>query len=486
MFAVAGLLAPAVYYLLALPYIDTTHASQAQTYLNNLRSGGSSFLWTFDDRNDLIPASLSQFDTLEIADGKISLTSPGVNAFLSLNFRGNVASADTFSKLEIVIRSDRATRMLLFHRPAPDSPVHATHPILLAEGEQTLVLDAGKRSWEALFFEPGNKRPVDRAPSRWGGDTGTVWSLRIHPATTPDARIEILEVRLLPAGPRPDATLATLTWPCNDNATSADVVICLPPSPGFLGAAGRLDRQQQLRSNNPAAWVSAATPANAETSVRFGPWFWHAVSSVSLLLLLGVLTTGQSAWKAPAELILWLGTVVAAMADPSTLLFMATLLASALLVWRSGWRPFGSQSIASAWQSAGWFVLACSALLGLIAVLHSYGARDVTDRLFVYPLWAPAQQLVLGPIIVTRLTQMGLRPPWIMIGGGFLFGLLHFPNWELMCLTGAAGCFWAWSFWRYQQLGPAIASHIIIALLAFHLLPPSLLWSGSVGARFFL
>lgn len=482
--AAAGLLAPVVYYLLAIPWIDRTHAAQAQSYLKDLQLGTSSFQWTFDRSNDLIPASLDQFEALTVADGQVSLTSPGVNAFLSLNFRGRVASARSFSRLEIDVYSDRDSRMLLFHRPGPASPVHATHPLRLKEGDQTLILDAGQLEWEALVFEAGNKRPVDRAPSRWGGENGTVWSLRIHPATTPGTAVRISEIRLLPDNPAPDTEMTTLPWPCDSGAAHSDVVQCQPPDSGFLGAAGRMQKQEQLRVSNPAVWVFSALADEDEPGVA-KPWFWFAISAISAVFLLLILAAGPAVWKAPAELLLWSGTVVAAMANPSLLLFITTLTLSLLLAWRSEWRPFGAGSAGGAWRSVAWFVLGSAALLGLIVVLTSYGGREITDRLLVYPLWAPVQQLVLGPVIVTRLIRMALPPAAIVIVAGFFFGLLHFPNWELMCLTGGAGCFWAWSFWCYRQLGPAIASHIIIAVLAFHMLPASTLWSGSVGVRFF-
>lgn len=480
-------LAPVAYYLLAIPFVNAELASQSQTYLNHLRKGTSSFTWSFDRPDDLIPASLNQFEALEVETGQLSLTSPGVNAFLSLNFRGKVAHAGTFSKLELDIRSDRATRLLLFHRTTPSSAVHATHPIAVAQGEQTLMLDVGRLDWEALSFEDGNKRPIDRAPSRWGGNEGTIWSLRIHPATTPGTQIAIAEIRLLPASPRPDAQMSTLLWPCNEPPIAADALQCVPPQPALLGTAKWFEKQQDLRSVNPASWVFRTAQASPVMPfvLNKGTRVWATASLVCAMALLLTSLFPPSSRKPLAELLLWLGTAVAALFDPSWILTAIALVGALALLWRSDWRPFGATHSAQAWRATAAFVIVAIGVLAITAGLTAFGGRDIADRIAVYPLWAPVQQLVLGPVIVARLTQLRLHPAWIVSLGGFIFGLLHFPNFELMCLTGAAGCFWSWSFWRYGQLAPAVASHIIVALVAFYLLPTGVLWSGSVGTRFF-
>ena len=266
----AGLLAPVIYYLLAIPWIDRTHAVQAQAHLRDLQLGTSSFLWTFDRSTDLIPASLDQFEALTVSDGQVSLTSPGVNAFLSLNFRGKVASAQSFSRLEIDVHSDRDSRMLLFHRPGPASPVHATHPLRLKEGDQTLILRRRQTGMGSSWFS-SLETSVRLIGLPAGGVATKVRSGACAFTQRPRRarRCDISEIRLLPESPAPDTKMTTLPWPCESESARVDVVQCLPPDPGFLGAAGRMQKQEQLRASNPAAWVFAAL------TDEYKPWAFH-------------------------------------------------------------------------------------------------------------------------------------------------------------------------------------------------------------------
>lgn len=172
---------------------------------------------------------------------------------------------------------------------------------------------------------------------------------------------------------------------------------------------------------------------------------------------------------------LWVALVAA-----SALVFALSLRAIDTL---APWRWLGP---ASAWYAP----LAAVALATALAALGHrpddgvHWPNEVT--LLRYLAWAALQQYLICVVLADRLQRVGLSPRWIAFAAALVFALLHTPNAMLMLATFAGGLIWSATWVRHRALLPIVASHVASATILLAGLPPEILRSAEVSARFFL
>ena len=103
-----------------------------------------------------------------------------------------------------------------------------------------------------------------------------------------------------------------------------------------------------------------------------------------------------------------------------------------------------------------------------------------------YLAWAALQQYLICVVLADRLSLVGLTPRWIAFAAALVFALLHTPNAALMLATFAGGLIWSATWVRHRALLPIVAAHVVSATIVLACLPPEILRSAEVSARFFL
>jgi hypothetical protein len=148
---------------------------------------------------------------------------------------------------------------------------------------------------------------------------------------------------------------------------------------------------------------------------------------------------------------------------------------------------------AGAWVEAlAWTVaLGLPLLFGSLALQRDYegfsfgflavGPRRFAAWLGQKALQAGGQQLVLqGFIAPLSLVMVGRRRASALLAAA-IFGVLHLPSLTLAAVTAASALVWIGLFRRRGFLGPLIASHILLAMLAYSALPDRLSLRLRVG-----
>ena len=159
-----------------------------------------------------------------------------------------------------------------------------------------------------------------------------------------------------------------------------------------------------------------------------------------------------------------------------TFVYVVTLSAKA------PWRWNGS---IQAWLWALAVVgLACA--IGLLLHRVDAGVNLIGFKpILRYAGWALLQQYILCIVCTERWRIVTGRSFLAIYMAAFGFALLHSPNAALMIATFIGGLCWCSLYLRERALLPLAASHALSALTLLFLLPPDILHSAEVSARFF-
>jgi hypothetical protein len=163
------------------------------------------------------------------------------------------------------------------------------------------------------------------------------------------------------------------------------------------------------------------------------------------------------------------------------------------------WRAlFGLTAPAmNGWSRTIWVTIAMGSLVLIAAYVANTLSEFVPGR-FVrtfpgYLLSATVQQIVLGPVIAGFLLgtlaakdrSSNFRYQAVILFSGFIFALLHYPNFALMNATFVLGCCWVFLFLKYRSILPLILSQALLGTLIRELAPPIILLEGDVGRAYF-
>lgn len=317
------------------------------------------------------------------------------------------------------------------------------------------------------------------------GDSSTVLDLR-HDALP--ERAAMLRLRFeMPAGQMLRLRAAALELPPHAE-----------PAPIRELAEGSVEQQmlavRKIRDERPAAIIvppgSAGLIAPAIDGLGFTPNVFVAGLFAGVLLLARVRPPRNARVRACAELALvlaipiWLivGGHFNGRVDRAQMILIAAAILYALsLGWPRTWKLNGS---ARAWMAAATVVLV-AACLG--AALHRGTSMRVIDsgHLVRYLGWALIQQYLICAVCLPRWDALTGNAAATVYLSALCFALLHTPNATLMLATFAGGVCWCTIYRRERALLPLAASHALSALALIALLPPEILLSAEVSARFF-
>lgn len=143
-----------------------------------------------------------------------------------------------------------------------------------------------------------------------------------------------------------------------------------------------------------------------------------------------------------------------------------------------------------AWRNALLFTLAVIACLLLyrLAAQPDYPMRwPGPEKIMRYGAWAIFQQWLLNRVLARealRLTngQQTLAAAIVAV----LFGLLHAPNFALMCATCVGAFVWVQLYFKRPYVLPLALSHVTLSVMLIALTPPWVVRNAEIGARFFM
>jgi hypothetical protein len=88
--------------------------------------------------------------------------------------------------------------------------------------------------------------------------------------------------------------------------------------------------------------------------------------------------------------------------------------------------------------------------------------------LALYPAWGFIQQFVVQALIAGNLRRLGVSPAVIVPVAAALFGLAHWPDWQLVGLCAAVGLAWTTIFLRAPNLLPLAFTHAWLGTLTYY------------------
>jgi membrane protease YdiL (CAAX protease family) len=163
-------------------------------------------------------------------------------------------------------------------------------------------------------------------------------------------------------------------------------------------------------------------------------------------------------------------------------LITATMIYAISLAWPHSWRWNGTPN---AWGLA-LAVVALAFFVGFAFHRAESGWRPIgAGHVLRYFAWALVQQYLICAVCLERWRVVTSSAAIAVYLSALCFALLHAPNSSLMLATFAGGLCWGALYVRERALLPLAFSHAASAMLLITLLPPDILRSAEVSARFF-
>jgi hypothetical protein len=443
--------------------------------------------WEFERRDDLIGGQpFGELLSYQMVDSRIVGKRGDQEAFLSLNLRGQPLDAEIFSRLRARIRVDRVARFAVYHRETISGPILSTEELMLEPGWQTVDLDLDSLPWTAEAVEDGLVVGAPY-PSRWGGASGTLAVLRVHPASARDVTFEVEWIEMLPDPALAERAVIPLSL-LDQGAPSAPIVTL--PWQGQTPEA-ILSLRDRLRVDHPSSSLLFSgqnqTPPLSPVSSRpllavliavvalvlAVPWWFAATPGRAALALLGLIISAG-----------WLLTTTWSLANQLPLAAVGAVVL--MVIWRRAELP-GLLGDRLAWRDAVGIVL----VAGLPAILQMFfgdstmDGVSLTGRLLRYLPWAMIQQSILCLVLMGLIQHCWRHQDRSMATAAALFGLIHFPNFSLMIATLVLAWICLAHYRRHRALAPLVIIHALLGSLYLEMMTPVVLRSGLIGTLFF-
>lgn len=477
--------------------------------------GDTPYRWQLNSSDDIVAGRVFGADEANFSGGELTVHSSGPSFEVGLPL---VRKLDLrrFPHLQIVLEADTPAGLQIVVRERLDAPEMVSAYTNLKTGVSSLSLDLVAPVWKSQAHEVAPPQFAAMLRLRVTMPAGKKLRLRaIALDRVEDAqRIDLTQPpHVVDPGDAVDAGTPVFRLPFRQQSQKVDIeaigknINVRAPLLILLPQHGRVEQQIALRNAVFAALPGAILiPENAvETSFAlaqdeatvpratgFLPLHWMWLAAYALIL-------GYGRWHPPRaprmrafmEIVLvmvgplWLilGGHFDGNPDALQKLLIALALAYAIsLSVPRRWRWNGS---ARAWLLAG-AVVALAALLGLVThrpdeALRAIGAGHIAR----YLAWALLQQYLICAICTERWEIITGRAALAAYLGALGFALMHAPNAALMLATLCGGLCWCALYLRERALLPLATSHAASALLLLALLPPDILASAEVSARFF-
>jgi membrane protease YdiL (CAAX protease family) len=456
-------------------------------------SGETPYRWQFRDTEDIVAGRVFGADEFSFADAELHVASPGVPFEIGLPLAYPI-DLQRFSSLRVNAAADAAISMRVVAREHLDAPELVSTPLALAGNAGPL--DLSRLSWEPA-------QPMTAAMLRLRFDLPRAHDLRLAGVVL-QPRSDARRV-----DPTHTVSAKTLGWPLDRDALSRyDREVGIDDTPIIpLAKTGRVEQRllalREIRALAPAAIVvpeeaqvatleqarlqAAVTPLIVENPMR-----WVATVIFALMLGLSRLRPQRNARaRALLEIALvlavplWLtvgGHFTGRVDAVQIILIGATALYALALGRPRTWTWNG--------QSGAWLLAAGVTALALCIGFALHRADTLlratgTAHVIRYLGWALIQQYLICGVCLERWRIVTGAPAVALYLSALAFALLHTPNATLMIATFIGGLCWCALYLRERALLPLAFSHAASALILIALLPPDILLSAEVSARFF-
>jgi hypothetical protein len=151
---------------------------------------------------------------------------------------------------------------------------------------------------------------------------------------------------------------------------------------------------------------------------------------------------------------------------------------AAYLLWRARRTP-GVCRIWGMRRDNFWPALGAQLVFVVVGALGLIGYGVVTGSLTLpatfwitlalYPVWGTAQQFALQNLIARNLAGVVSSPPALAVAAAALFGMSHYPRFELVVLTLVSGVFFTLIYRRRPNLWAVGLAHAILGSLAVYI-----------------
>ncbi len=143
-----------------------------------------------------------------------------------------------------------------------------------------------------------------------------------------------------------------------------------------------------------------------------------------------------------------------------------------------------------AWRDA---LLFAAVVIGILlayrlALQPDHGLRwPLPEKVARYAAWALFQQWLINRVLAREALRLtGGNQVLAAAIVAVLFGLLHAPNFALMCATCIGAFVWTQLYFRRPYVLPLAVSHVILSVALVALTPPWVVRNAEIGARFFM
>lgn len=125
-----------------------------------------------------------------------------------------------------------------------------------------------------------------------------------------------------------------------------------------------------------------------------------------------------------------------------------------------------------AWITISVFTALLIIVFFYLAHHQQISVRNFLSALFLYFIWALIQQTIFQFYFLGRLrVALSFVPAYvIIILNGLAYGLVHYPDKELMALTSLGGIVWSYCYYRDRLLTPIALSHALLGTTYYYLI----------------
>ncbi len=502
------------------------------------------FFWDMEQEGELLELEKHDLDNLHFEKGLLKARSKGKDPYFWLNFKGRTLDAKIYDVIQIRFFSSARSQMQLhLHFLETGKVVYGTSNIPVGVGWQTITLPLNNRKWQAFS---NNKGKIQVQTRQWGGQTQIVTGVRLDPLIHSGIDFSIDWIKFLPSSDLSGSntnTQKTTVESLRDSILSVNLLTQSWESIGrqiaaLRGSTSIVVDASPWRLPQSSLWLQEEIKKKAPQVIFFPRPinFNKMITQASVLkedladplttwrrslLLISLLTIGCTAlfliYVKKASTQLSARTELGLVLVFSTLLW---LLSAQSLDWLFISNAFGflfvsifllSHRYGSNWPKKLGLIWPSKAetlrvlfltlpIAGLMIFLSIYYGRfsstnwsKLLEGFLVYPFWGVVQQIYLGPILTGLILSSinANRKPstrvaiFAAILAGFLFSLVHAPNFSLMSATFLIGACWSYLYQRYGSIIPLAISHGILGSLFRELAPLQLHMNGSVGLGHF-
>lgn len=416
--------------------------------LNNVSRNISPFRWDFVDyERDLVESSKLMWQYNAINH---SITAKAkTQAHLSLNFSSEVINSHIFNKLVIRFAQIPKSKLLIqFKTELEDEYFYYSPHINMTN--QIMEIDLNTVQWKGV----SDSSPTIKAI--WGAQQHKISSLVLN-FTQSEQPIIIDSIELPFNSDKP--TLMEAQVDCHGNITSTtkldlSTINHLSLSENCILPSTYMWLKREVHQQYPGSILTLADVESVQKpSVHRVNKYYIGLTYVNVVFY---------AW------LVFILLVILLMMKYSAQLITKPTKINAQFNLKPSINAYG-------------FILLPSLVIFLVLNYYKTASLSAFSFLLVYFIWALLQQFLLGYVLSEKVFYKNVKNKlFASLLAALVFSSLHLPSVSLFVLTFLAATFWSYAWLKYKKIIPLALSHSILALMLYHAVPESFLYSAKV------